>query len=181
MTGLGTCRIRRGAGKSLAVPPSRVITEAIILGSPTGRAVTKVTERTLQALLNGNSNPKGRAGFPSQAAAPPALQRESQAANDRSGEPAASGLYSRELIFDVISRILSCRQLEEFGSSCSTFSGHRGRWYGSAEFLGDIGKRQVRQLADGVHSDLAGLGRALVLQGAAQGALVDGVEAAGPR
>mgnify|MGYP000882582259 CR=1 FL=1 len=31
------------------------------------------------------------------------------------------GFYSRELIFDVISRILSCRPLEEFGSSCSTF------------------------------------------------------------
>ena len=47
-----------------------------------------------------------------------------------------------------------------------------------AEFLGDIGQRQVRQLADEVHGDLAGLCRALVLQGAAQGALVDGVEAA---
>ena len=47
-----------------------------------------------------------------------------------------------------------------------------------AEFLGDIGQRQVRQLADEVHGDLTGLGRALVLQGAAQGALVDGVEAA---
>ena len=47
-----------------------------------------------------------------------------------------------------------------------------------AELLGDIGKRQVRQLADEVHGDLAGLRRALVFQGAAQGALVDGVEAA---
>ena len=39
-----------------------------------------------------------------------------------------------------------------------------------AEFLGDIGQRQVRQLADEVHGDLTASAVPLVLQGAAQGA-----------
>ena len=50
-------RIRRGAGTSLAVPPSRVIARSkVSLALPLGELSPKVIERALQALLNGNSN-----------------------------------------------------------------------------------------------------------------------------
>ena len=57
MTNLEASRIRRGAGTSLAVPPSRVIPRSeASLALPLGELSPKVTERALQALLNGNSN-----------------------------------------------------------------------------------------------------------------------------
>ena len=57
MTNLEASRIRRGAGTSLAVPPSRVIARSkVSLALPLGELSPKVIERALQALLNGNSN-----------------------------------------------------------------------------------------------------------------------------
>ena len=57
MTNLGTCRIRRGALANLQAPPSRVIARSeASLALPVGELSPKVTERALQALLNGNSN-----------------------------------------------------------------------------------------------------------------------------
>ena len=57
MTNLGTCRIRRGALANLQAPPSRVIARSeASLALPLGELSPKVTERALQALLNGNSN-----------------------------------------------------------------------------------------------------------------------------
>ena len=165
MTNLEASRIRRGAGTSLAVPPSRVIPRseaslALPLGElspkvteralqalpissgrcsngthlrlviarseaslalPLGELSPKVTERALQALLNGNSN-QGEGCFSlSGGCAASSPKGRAKLRNDRSGNLPHPGFYSRELIFDVISRILSCRPLEEFGSSCSTF------------------------------------------------------------
>ena len=83
MTNLEASRIRRGAGTSLAVPPSRVIARSeVSLALPLGELSPKVTERALQARSNGNSkqresqvslsggcaasSPKGRAKYRSQ-------------------------------------------------------------------------------------------------------------------
>ena len=83
MTNLEASRIRRGAGTSLAVPPSRVIARSkASLALPLGELAPKVTERALQARSNGNSkqresqvslsggcaasSPKGRAKYRSQ-------------------------------------------------------------------------------------------------------------------
>ena len=122
MTNLEASRIRRGAGTSLAVPPSRVIPRSeASLALPLGELSPKVTERALQALLNGNSN-QGEGCFSlSGGCAASSPKGRAKLRNDRSGNLPHPGFYSRELIFDVISRILSCRPLEEFGSSCSTF------------------------------------------------------------
>ena len=46
------------------------------------------------------------------------------------------------------------------------------------EFLADVGKRKVGQLADQVHGNLPGFCGALILLGAPQNNLVDGVELA---
>ena len=57
MTSLGACRIRRGTGTNSQAPPSRVIARSeASLALPLGELSPKVTERALQALLNGNSN-----------------------------------------------------------------------------------------------------------------------------
>ena len=57
MTSQGAFPTRRGAMTSLRVPPSRVIPRSeVSLALPLGELSPKVTERALQALLNGNSN-----------------------------------------------------------------------------------------------------------------------------
>ena len=57
MTRREACRIRRGAGTNSQAPPSRVIARSeASLALPLGELSPKVTERALQALLNGNSN-----------------------------------------------------------------------------------------------------------------------------
>ena len=57
MTRREACRIRRGAGTNSQAPPSRVIPRSeASLALPLGELSPKVTERALQALLNGNSN-----------------------------------------------------------------------------------------------------------------------------
>ena len=57
MTNLAACCIRRDAVTSLQAPSSRVIAgREAPLALPLGELSPKVTERALQALLNGNSN-----------------------------------------------------------------------------------------------------------------------------
>ena len=57
MTRREACRIRRGTGTNSQAPPSRVIPRSeASLALPLGELSPKVTERALQALLNGNSN-----------------------------------------------------------------------------------------------------------------------------
>ena len=119
---------RKGAADKLRpspewqAPPFRVIARSeASLALPLGELSPKVTERALQALLNGNSN-QGEGCFSlSGGCAASSPKGRAKLRNDRSGNLPHPGVYSRELIFDVISRILSCRPLEEFGSSCSTF------------------------------------------------------------
>ena len=90
MTNLEASRIRRGAGTSLAVPPSRVIARREApLALPLGELSPKVNERASRAPLNGNSK-QGEGRFPSQAAAPPALPK---------GEPSPAAQGSSHTIY----------------------------------------------------------------------------------